>query len=120
MTPRARFAALTGAAGGARVALERSLGWSRQLRLTPLHPVAYILMKTLVALVMGALAIAAAPASSIPIPFSPATTSSLAALSRARRTIHGVPKEAASTTTRITLKRTRSTSRRSSTSFWFF
>ena len=52
-------AALTAAAGGSMVALERSLGWSRQLRLTPLHPVAYILMKTLVALVMGALAIAA-------------------------------------------------------------
>ena len=52
-------AALTAAAGGSMVAVERSLGWSRQLRLTPLHPVAYILMKTLVALVMGALAIAA-------------------------------------------------------------
>jgi ABC-2 type transport system permease protein len=52
-------AALTAAAGGSMVALERSLGWSRQLRLTPLNPVAYILMKALVALVMGALAIAA-------------------------------------------------------------
>ena len=52
-------AALTAAAGGSMVALERSLGWSRQLRLTPLNPVAYILMKTLVALVMGALAITA-------------------------------------------------------------
>ena len=46
-------AALTAAAGGSMVALERSLGWSRQLRLTPLHPVAYILMKTIVALVDG-------------------------------------------------------------------
>ncbi|WGX98948.1 ABC transporter permease [Nocardioides sp. L-11A] len=52
-------AALTAAAGGSMVALERSLGWSRQLRLTPLHPVVYILMKALVALAMGALAIAA-------------------------------------------------------------
>jgi ABC-2 type transport system permease protein len=52
-------AALTSAATGAMVALERSLGWSRQLRLTPLNPVAYILVKALVALVMGALAIAA-------------------------------------------------------------
>jgi ABC-2 type transport system permease protein len=52
-------AALTAAAGGSMVALERSLGWSRQLRLTPLHPVVYILMKALVALVMGALAITA-------------------------------------------------------------
>ena len=52
-------AALTAAAGGSMVALERSLGWSRQLRLTPLNPVAYILMKAIVALAMGALAIAA-------------------------------------------------------------
>ena len=52
-------AALTAAAGGSMVALERSLGWSRQLRLTPLNPVVYILMKALVALAMGALAIAA-------------------------------------------------------------
>ncbi len=51
-------AALTAAAGGSMVALERSLGWSRQLRLTPLNPVVYILVKALVALVMGALAIA--------------------------------------------------------------
>ncbi len=28
--------------GGAMVAIERALGWWRQLRLTPLHPVAYI------------------------------------------------------------------------------
>jgi ABC-2 type transport system permease protein len=52
-------AALTAAAGGSMVALERSLGWSRQLRLTPLNPVVYILMKALVALAMGALAITA-------------------------------------------------------------
>jgi ABC-2 type transport system permease protein len=52
-------AALTAAAGGSMVALERSLGWSRQLRLTPLHPIVYILMKAMVALVMGALAITA-------------------------------------------------------------
>ena len=37
--------------------VERSLGWSRQLRLTPLNPVVYILVKALVALVMGAIAI---------------------------------------------------------------
>ena len=49
--------ALTAAAAGAMVALERSLGWSRQLRLTPLNPVAYILIKALVALSMGAVAI---------------------------------------------------------------
>ena len=52
-------AALTAAAGGSMVALERSLGWSRQLRLTPLKPVAYILVKALVALAMGGLAITA-------------------------------------------------------------
>ena len=52
-------AALTSAACGSMVALERSLGWSRQLRLTPLNPFVYILTKALVALVMGALAIAA-------------------------------------------------------------
>jgi ABC-2 type transport system permease protein len=52
-------AALTSAATGSMVALERSLGWSRQLRLTPLNPVVYIVVKALVALFMGALAIAA-------------------------------------------------------------
>jgi ABC-2 type transport system permease protein len=51
-------AALTAAAGGTSVALERSLGWSRQLRLTPLSPAAYILVKALVALTLGALAVA--------------------------------------------------------------
>lgn len=50
-------AALTAAAGGTTVALERSLGWSRQLRLTPLRPAAYIVVKALVALTLGALAI---------------------------------------------------------------
>ena len=52
-------AALTAAAGGAMVAMERALGWSRQLRLTPLHPAAYILMKAIVALVLAAVAIGA-------------------------------------------------------------
>jgi len=51
-------AALTAAAAGSMVALERALGWSRQLRLTPLNPVAYIIVKALVALTMGAFAIA--------------------------------------------------------------
>jgi ABC-2 type transport system permease protein len=50
-------AALTAAAGGAMVATERALGWSRQLRLTPLHPAVYIAMKGLIALVLGAVAI---------------------------------------------------------------
>jgi ABC-2 type transport system permease protein len=50
-------AALTAAAAGTQVALERSLGWSRQLRLTPLNPGVYIVMKALLALVLGAIAI---------------------------------------------------------------
>ncbi len=51
-------AALTSAATGSMVAMERAQGWSRQLRLTPLHPVAYVVVKAIVALIMGALAIA--------------------------------------------------------------
>jgi ABC-2 type transport system permease protein len=50
-------AALTAAAAGAMVAMERAMGWSRQLRLTPLSPVVYILMKAIVAVVMGAIAV---------------------------------------------------------------
>jgi ABC-2 type transport system permease protein len=50
-------AALTAAAGGAMVATERAMGWSRQLRLTPLHPAVYISMKALIALLLGAVAI---------------------------------------------------------------
>ena len=33
-------------------------GWSRQLRLTPLHPAVYIVVKALLALVLGAVAVA--------------------------------------------------------------
>ncbi len=49
--------ALIAASAGASVATERALGWSRQLRLTPLHPGVYIAMKAIVALVLGAVAI---------------------------------------------------------------
>jgi ABC-2 type transport system permease protein len=49
-------ATLTAAAGGAMVAVERSVGWSRQLRLTPLSPIVYIAVKVVIALVAGALA----------------------------------------------------------------
>lgn len=49
--------ALIAASTGAGVAVERALGWSRQLRLTPLNPAVYIMVKAFVALVMGALAI---------------------------------------------------------------
>lgn len=51
-------ASLTAAAGGAMVAMERAIGWSRQLRLTPLRPAAYIVVRALMALVLGAVAIA--------------------------------------------------------------
>lgn len=43
--------------GGAMVATERAQGWSRQLRLTPLSPVAYVLVKVGVAMVLGLLSI---------------------------------------------------------------
>ena len=43
--------------GGASVALERSLGWSRQLRLTPLHPIAYVAMKVLTSMTLGLIAV---------------------------------------------------------------
>jgi ABC-2 type transport system permease protein len=43
-------------AGGA-VAVERATGWSRQLRLTPLNPVAYIAIKVASSLVLGLIAV---------------------------------------------------------------
>ncbi len=46
-------AMLASTSGGAMVSIERALGWSRQLRLTPLKPVAYIGLKVLVAMVLG-------------------------------------------------------------------
>jgi ABC-2 type transport system permease protein len=39
--------------GGSMVAVERALGWSRQLRLTPLRPTAYVLTKVATAMVLG-------------------------------------------------------------------
>jgi ABC-2 type transport system permease protein len=44
---------------GAMVSIERSQGWSRQLRLTPLSPVAYIIIKIMTALVLGFCSVAA-------------------------------------------------------------
>jgi ABC-2 type transport system permease protein len=44
--------------GGAMVSIERAQGWSRQLRLTPLAPPAYIIMKIMTSLVLGAGSIA--------------------------------------------------------------
>jgi ABC-2 type transport system permease protein len=43
---------------GARIATERSVGWNRQLRLTPLTPRAYFRTKVLTAYVMACLTIA--------------------------------------------------------------
>jgi ABC-2 type transport system permease protein len=52
-------AVLASTSGGAMVATERALGWSRQLRLTPLSPIAYIVTKSIVALGFGALSVVA-------------------------------------------------------------
>ena len=46
-------AMLATTSGGAMVSIERSLGWSRQLRLTPLSPVAYVATKLVTAMTMG-------------------------------------------------------------------
>ncbi|HET7385880.1 MAG TPA: ABC transporter permease [Nocardioidaceae bacterium] len=51
-------AALTAASIGSMVAMERAQGWSRQLRLTPLNPTCYILVKAAVALIMGGFVVA--------------------------------------------------------------
>jgi len=52
-------AVLATTSGGAMVSIERAAGWSRQLRLTPLSPVAYIIIKMLTAMVLGAAAVIA-------------------------------------------------------------
>jgi ABC-2 type transport system permease protein len=52
-------AVLASTSGGAMVATERALGWSRQLRLTPLSPLAHIVTKAVVALSLGAMSVAA-------------------------------------------------------------
>jgi ABC-2 type transport system permease protein len=46
-------AMLAATSGGAMVSIERAQGWSRQLRLTPLLPAAYITIKILVAMLLG-------------------------------------------------------------------
>ena len=58
MLSMAVYGAMVGTTtGGATVALERSLGWSRQLRLTPLRPAAYVTMKVMASMVLGLLAV---------------------------------------------------------------
>ena len=53
-------AMLATTAGGATVSIERAAGWSRQLRLTPLRPAAYIAVKLVVAMTVGAVSVAVA------------------------------------------------------------
>lgn len=58
MISMAVYGAMVGnTSGGASVAVERSLGWSRQLRLTPLRPAAYVAMKVIASMTLGLLAI---------------------------------------------------------------
>jgi ABC-2 type transport system permease protein len=52
-------AVLASTSGGAMVSIERSQGWSRQLRVTPLSPVVYVIVKMLTALVLGGMSVAA-------------------------------------------------------------
>jgi ABC-2 type transport system permease protein len=49
---------LAATSGGARVSIERALGWSRQLRLTPLRPAAYIAIKLVTAMLLGLTSVA--------------------------------------------------------------
>jgi ABC-2 type transport system permease protein len=51
-------AMIAATSGGAMVSVERALGWSRQLRLTPLRPAAYIAIKLIVAMLLGLLSVA--------------------------------------------------------------
>jgi ABC-2 type transport system permease protein len=46
-------AMLAATSGGAMVSIERAQGWSRQLRLTPLRPEAYVATKIIVAMLLG-------------------------------------------------------------------
>lgn len=58
MVSMAVYGAMVGStSAGAAVAVERSMGWSRQLRLTPLSPLAYVAMKVLTAMMLGLAAI---------------------------------------------------------------
>jgi ABC-2 type transport system permease protein len=58
-------AVLATTSGGAMVSIERAVGWSRQLRLTPLSPAAYIGIKMLTALVLGLISVVAVFAAGI-------------------------------------------------------
>jgi ABC-2 type transport system permease protein len=52
-------AVLATTSGGAMVSIERAAGWSRQLRLTPLAPPAYVAIKLMTALTLGAASVIA-------------------------------------------------------------
>lgn len=52
-------AVLATTGGGATVSVERAAGWSRQLRITPLAPAAYIAVKMLASLLQGLVAVLA-------------------------------------------------------------
>jgi ABC-2 type transport system permease protein len=51
-------AMLAATSGGAMVSIERAQGWSRQLRLTPLRPAAYVAIKIVVAMLLGLTSVA--------------------------------------------------------------
>jgi ABC-2 type transport system permease protein len=53
-------AMLATTSGGAMVSIERAAGWSRQLRLTPLHPAAYVAVKLVLAMIIGAVSVVVA------------------------------------------------------------
>ncbi|AXI76526.1 ABC transporter permease [Peterkaempfera bronchialis] len=54
------YGAMIGATScGAGVAMERVAGWNRQLRLTPLRPLAQVAVKTITAMVLGLIAVLA-------------------------------------------------------------
>lgn len=52
-------AALATTSGGSMVSVERAQGWSRQLRLTPLSPLAYVVAKAVTAMALGAVSVLA-------------------------------------------------------------
>lgn len=58
-------AVLATTSGGAMVSVERAVGWSRQLRITPLSPVAYVAAKSASAMVLGLIAVLAVYATGI-------------------------------------------------------
>jgi len=55
-------AMLATTSGGAMVSVERAAGWSRQLRLTPLRPLAYIAVKIVLAMSIGLVSVVIANA----------------------------------------------------------